>query len=511
MFHIFSIMKPADITGKKEKIYKISFWVILAIALFLRSYQYFINRSLWHDEAHLALNFVDFGFKDLSKPLEHYQSAPIFFLWSIEALSRIFGLGEMSLRIVPFVFSIIAVPLFYHLVLSITKNKLTATIAFLIYAVNLSFVYYASELKPYTIDVSAYIILIYLLVTNNGFVARYRTLLLICSGCLLAFFSNATAVIFLCCTLYYIMQVRITNIGAEKMFVIPLRNICILGAWFAAFALNYLLFVHDHPYAEGMRQIWAYTFCPTPFFGPEFNEYMKHYFTDLFLNDLFLVDRTYYIGYILLLLAIAGIAFALLRKQYLLLLFGLLPIAIAYLFSILKLYPFYPRFILYTFPGLIIIISNGISHLVLVFNNKGYRMVSGLMVGLFLVLLLKNSILTFPKWEIRIKPSLAYINKRFPNTTIFVTTPYTMTEYYYKTGFLKNGDIKSLGWHLDAHALLKDENVQKQTHPFIILHSVTGGDNAEVFIKELKERGLVLSEFKNNNFGVTEIKPESYR
>jgi len=469
-----------------------------------------MNRSLWHDEAHLALNFVDLGFGGLSRPLENYQSAPILFLWSIEAVSRVFGLGEMSLRIVPFIFSIAVVPLFYHTALAITQKKLTATIAFLIYAVNLSFVYYSSELKPYTVDVSAYIILAYLSVSNNGFVSRNRTLLLLFSGCVLAYFSNVAAVVFLCCGLYYIMQARITADG-EKMFIMPLRYIYIMAAWIAAFALNYLIFVHNHPYAEGMKQIWSFTFCPTPFFGPEFNEYMKHYFTDLFLNDLFIVDRTYYAGHILLLLAIAGVAFAIVKKQYKLLLFGLLPMAVAFLFSILQLYPFYPRFILYAFPGIIMIISNGIGSIIAAFNNKGYKIITGALSVILLIVLLKNSVLGFPKWEIRIKPSLAYINEKFPNTTIFVTTPSTMAEYYYKTGFLKNGNINSIPWNLDASALLKNENVQKQTHPFIILHSEIGGDNSEIFIKELKERGLVLSEFKDNNFGVAEIKPEGNR
>ena len=227
---------------------------------------------MWHDEAHLALNFVDLGFKDLAKPLENFQSAPIFFLWGVELFSHIFGLGEMSLRLLPFIFSIAVMPLFYHIVYELTKQRITSLIAFLIYALNISFVYYASELKPYTIDVSAYIILSYLVLSSNKFVAKHRDLLLVVSGSLLVFFSNSTQLVVACIGVYYLKNIKVIKEDV-KLMTLPLRNVVVLGSWLLMIGINYFLFVKDHPYASGMKEIWAWTFCPTPFFGPEFNQY----------------------------------------------------------------------------------------------------------------------------------------------------------------------------------------------------------------------------------------------
>lgn len=500
-------MKPAD---KLSKIYKGLFLLILFAGLVLRFDQYLINRSLWHDEAHLALNFVDLGFKDLAKPLENFQSAPIFFLWGVELFTHIFGLGEMSLRLLPFIFSIAVMPMFYYIVYELTKQRLTALIAFLIYALNISFVYYASELKPYTIDVSAYIVLSYLVLSSNRFVDRNRNILLILSGCALAFFSNSTQLVVVCIGTYYLQNLKIIK-DETRLLAMPLKNLVVLGFWLLAIGVNYFIFVHDHPYASGMKEIWAWTFCPTPFFGPEFNNYMTTYFPNVFLQDLFLVDSTYFMGYIILALFIAGIIIAIVKKNYNILIFGLLPVTLSYVLSLFSLYPFYGRFILYAFPGIIMLMSIGISAFVLAINNSIYKYGAGLLAAIFLFALLKNSVVAVPKWEIKIKPALMYIDKNFPHTNVFVTTPYSMCEYYKKIGVIHCGDITRLTWHLDAYALLNDTTIQKQKVPYVILHSVTGGDNAEVFIPELKAKGLVISEYKANNFGVTEIRPDTSR
>lgn len=500
-------MKPTD---RLNKLYSLLFLVILVAGLVLRFYQYLINRSLWHDEAHLALNFVDLGFKDLTKPLENFQSAPIFFLWGVELFSHIFGLGEMSLRLLPFIFSIAVMPLFYHIVYELTKQRITSLIAFLIYALNISFVYYASELKPYTIDVSAYIILSYLVLSSNKFVVKHRDLLLVVSGSLLVFFSNSTQLVVACIGVYYLKNIKVIKEDV-KLMTLPLRNVVVLGSWLLMIGINYFLFVKDHPYASGMKEIWAWTFCPTPFFGPEFNQYMTTYLPTLFMNDLFFADSSFFLGYIILAVCTVGLVTAIVQKNKNVLIFGLMPLALSYVLSLLSQYPFYGRFILYAFPGIIILLSIGLNTIVTIVRNKFYNYAAGAFTVLFLFLLLKNSVMSVPKWDIKIKPALTYIDKHFSNSHVFVTTPYSMCEYYKKIGFMHCGEITRLTWHLDAYALLNDTVVQKQKEPYIILHSVTGGDNAEVFITELRTKGLIISEYKANNFGVTKIRPDTSR
>jgi hypothetical protein len=115
-----------------KNIINVLFIAILLIGIVLRCYNYFMGRSLWEDEAHLALNFISRGYKGLMEPLDNFQTAPIFFLFSVETFSHIFGYSELALRAFPFLVSIVALPVFYYLVSELTRNKWIALVAFLI-------------------------------------------------------------------------------------------------------------------------------------------------------------------------------------------------------------------------------------------------------------------------------------------------------------------------------------------------------------------------------------------
>jgi hypothetical protein len=55
-------------------------WLIIGLGIVLRLTQYVFNRSLWYDEANLALNIIDRSVLELFQPLDHDQGAPIGFL-----------------------------------------------------------------------------------------------------------------------------------------------------------------------------------------------------------------------------------------------------------------------------------------------------------------------------------------------------------------------------------------------------------------------------------------------
>src|SRR6185436_14098171 len=88
-----------------KRLIKWGFIAVLLSGLFLRFYQYLMGRSLWEDETHLALNFMNRGFGELTKPLDYIQGAPILFLWIVKAFVSIFGYGEYAFRILPFISS----------------------------------------------------------------------------------------------------------------------------------------------------------------------------------------------------------------------------------------------------------------------------------------------------------------------------------------------------------------------------------------------------------------------
>src|SRR5262245_56132253 len=76
-------------------------WSIVALGLALRALPWIANRSLWADEAALALNVTRRSFAGLVKPLDFDQGAPIGFLWIEKLATLAFGPGERALRLVP--------------------------------------------------------------------------------------------------------------------------------------------------------------------------------------------------------------------------------------------------------------------------------------------------------------------------------------------------------------------------------------------------------------------------
>ena len=53
---------------------------IICFGILVRLVQYLFNRSLWADEAVLALNIVNRSYLELLEPLDYEQGAPIGFL-----------------------------------------------------------------------------------------------------------------------------------------------------------------------------------------------------------------------------------------------------------------------------------------------------------------------------------------------------------------------------------------------------------------------------------------------
>ena len=84
-------------------------WVILLFGIFLRVYLYLLNRSLWQDEASLAMNLVHRSFGELTQTLDYHQAAPIGFLFIEKFFVSIFGPYDYVMRIFPVVSGILAI------------------------------------------------------------------------------------------------------------------------------------------------------------------------------------------------------------------------------------------------------------------------------------------------------------------------------------------------------------------------------------------------------------------
>ncbi|MBC6474379.1 MAG: hypothetical protein GDA48_17475 [Hormoscilla sp. GM102CHS1] len=66
-------------------------YLIIAFGVAVRLVQYLSNRSLWADEAVLALNIVNRSYLELLQPLDYDQGAPIGFLMVEKFAVQILG------------------------------------------------------------------------------------------------------------------------------------------------------------------------------------------------------------------------------------------------------------------------------------------------------------------------------------------------------------------------------------------------------------------------------------
>ena len=131
----------------------------LAAGVLLRVAHYLSGRSLWLDEARLALNIATRDYAGLLRPLDYDQAAPPLFLWAEKLATQVFGINELALRAVPLAAGIAAIFLFVPVarrllpgwpgVLAIASACLAPTLVF-----------YSAELKPYIVDVAFCLLLV---------------------------------------------------------------------------------------------------------------------------------------------------------------------------------------------------------------------------------------------------------------------------------------------------------------------------------------------------------------
>src|SRR5262249_20204617 len=149
---------------------------LLLIGVVLRLSQYIANRSLWLDEAMLALNIVNRSFVELLQPLDYAQGAPLGFLFLEKALTLLFGNADYVLRFVPLICGLVLIWLIYVLAERILLRAVAVVAAVALSVVSESLIYYASEIKQYSGDALMCLLLILATVRYLDGNLRHRVL-----------------------------------------------------------------------------------------------------------------------------------------------------------------------------------------------------------------------------------------------------------------------------------------------------------------------------------------------
>ncbi|QDV36565.1 ArnT family glycosyltransferase [Tautonia plasticadhaerens] len=126
----------------------------VALGVVLRLVRFLLRYPLWHDEAFIAVNFIDRGYRGLAQPLDYLQVCPILFLWVELTIVKLLGFNEWSLRLFPTLCAVGGLVLFDRLARR-TVSGWAYPIAVGIMAVAYSPIRHGNEVKSYATDLLA--------------------------------------------------------------------------------------------------------------------------------------------------------------------------------------------------------------------------------------------------------------------------------------------------------------------------------------------------------------------
>ena len=149
-------------------------FLIIAWFVFLCSLHLAVQRPLWNDEQAVFLSVKAFSLQDMfSKDLIRLQVFPRVYLFCIQQFSKWFHFSLWSLRLLPFVCMLTS----FYLWVTYTKGAFKRPASYwcflLSWPASMMMVYYAAELKPYSMDVLAGICALWLLKKRSKWVFVY--------------------------------------------------------------------------------------------------------------------------------------------------------------------------------------------------------------------------------------------------------------------------------------------------------------------------------------------------
>jgi hypothetical protein len=239
------------------RLYVVAQSLLILVGIGLRIRQYVFDRSLWTDEAMIALNVIHKSYAGLTGRLTMLQAAPIGWLCVEKTATVLFGTSEMSLRLPEIAAGCLAVAGFALLARRI-MSPLAACVALGLFALSPALVFFASDTKPYGCDAAVVIGL--LLLATRSWISPARGELALAGASLAAVLLSYPAA-------FVVAALGLVHLyGALHRR--DRRSITIVGSGAVlsglVFVLQYLSSVRPTSDAPAMRHFWATGYAPRP-------------------------------------------------------------------------------------------------------------------------------------------------------------------------------------------------------------------------------------------------------
>jgi hypothetical protein len=397
-------------------------WILLLIGAALRLRQYFSGRSLWADEAMLALNIVNRSFAELFQPLDYDQGAPLGFLLVEKLFNSILGRHELVLRLFPLLAGLASLGLFYHLLMSLrggAEQRRSVAVApwrhnllsLALFAVNPQLVYYTSESKQYIVDAAVTLGLLVLAIPIFQSQMHRRSFLVLgLAGIFALWFSHpalfALAGIGITLLIHFLRARDYPN----------LRVTLIAGLlWLLNLAVLYFISLRGLSRNDYLANYWMEGFMPLP---PWSNLN--------WLSELIIYQFDIRLIPLLVLIIIPAGWFVLFREQRSIALAIAFTALFAFSASALRLYPVSGRLSLFLIPLGILLLGKPVEFVRRVFSQNKFAsmVVTIVLAGYLMFNPLVTSIRNFisPKYYEHIRPTMQILSESWKDgDALFVT------------------------------------------------------------------------------------------
>jgi hypothetical protein len=404
-------MKPADVINHLKSFFsweRASVVLLILLGALLRLRQYLTGRSLWSDEAMLALNIVNRNFAGMFRPLDYDQGAPIGFLLVEKIFNSILGKNEFALRLFPLIVGLISLWLLYLLAKRITSGAGLLT-ALALFAFNPRLIYYSSEVKQYILDVAVTILLLSLAAPVFNTSPRKKDFAWLTFGGLLALWFSHPASFVLAG-----IGLALVAIYLKKRDYSNLRFVLGMGLlWVLNIIFLYLLILKDLSQNAYMREYWQGAFLPMPpwsdpgWFMRSINENIGIQF-----------GIPYAVFFVFLIMLIGWVVLFYQNQNYAIAFAGILLVTL--IASALGLYPVFERMILFLIPIGLILIGSAIDCVACLWQAfyqklQKVQFVSAISVSLLAGFLIYGPLITSiqnfvePKYFEHIRPSMDFM------------------------------------------------------------------------------------------------------
>jgi hypothetical protein len=480
---------------------KYLWWGIVLLGILLRLHQYLLNRSLWADEASLAVNLVKRSFAELTQLLDYHQAAPVGFLFIEKLFVFLLGNHDYVMRLFPLFGGILGVYLIYRI--SRASFGTAGLFAVLMFSISWWLVHYSTELKQYSSDVMVALLLVYLAMICLRENARARDFLILgLAGAVVIWISHPSV---------FIMVGIGLALALEKMTrkaYVPWSWILGIGlGWLASFVLEYFLSLRHIVADEYLIDYWRKAYVPLPPWS-DWGWFRDTYYSFLFFafhraDDL--------MALVTLVLTTLG-AISLLMRDRKIAILVISPFVVAVVTSALQRYPLKERFMLFLIPFALLLMAEGLRGIywLAVKWRPGFAAVfSG---AIALAVLWQIVPITFEKAvseeKTDIRPVMEYIaENRLPDDVLYVF-PRTDPVFNYYAPFygLDTGNVvigvdsprKRLlleNYTSDVDSLVGKERVWFLFSELIDCVECEGEDTQPYYLEYIDQYGVIIDSF----------------